>query len=153
MAKRYDRADFQHVLRLGSDKPVVLPRANDEVARIQVPREPPLQKGAYLESYLKTEFANDEIAELNKRSKALMHEFGELAIRRNNLSPSLYHHLRKHLLKVGILSLCRDPGCSASPTHSQPPSLDGLAKRLADQTGAKTPEQREQKTRDTGLER
>ncbi len=117
MAKRYDAKDFTQVSYSGGDKQSNR-HSNDEIQKI--PRKPRSlqQRATYLAKFLVPAIANDEPAEQQDRGESLLKHFQKLKQQRSHRSKEWYERGSKKL-QIGMLTLCRDPSCSASPTAKQ----------------------------------
>lgn len=115
MAKQYTQSDFDHIVYTEGQAWRELAHSNDDLPRIVGEREPPKQSAGYKADYAIPGIANDDRQEQQKRAKALHREFERLKAHREELSPEVYQQAERKLL-IGMRTLCRDPGCSASPT-------------------------------------
>lgn len=118
MAKRYDVNDFTNVSYSSEGEEPSNRHSNDEVQKIPREQRSLQQRASYLAGYLAPAIANDEPVEQQERGEALLKQFKKLQSLRSRRSKEWYERESRRL-QQGMLTLCRDPSCSASPTAKQ----------------------------------
>jgi len=118
MAKQYDANDFDQLSFFGNHEPASIHFSNDDVQRIYGKKKPLQKRASYTDARRMTAFANDDSVKQRNEVSSLLKKFRALEGLRSRLSEKQYQLSRNHMQR-GILALCRDPSCSASPTAKQ----------------------------------